>query len=62
MDRPRCPGEARIRAGVRAGRRVPGPREAHLAGEFRQPEAGLGFDRSPVAHKWRTMIWPNNFL
>ncbi|HTP17372.1 MAG TPA: hypothetical protein VMK13_16250 [Streptosporangiaceae bacterium] len=23
---------------------------------------GLGFDGSPVAHMWRTMIWPNNFL
>ncbi|MFI5527494.1 hypothetical protein ACIA8O_02950 [Kitasatospora sp. NPDC051853] len=29
---------------------------------FRQPRAGLGFDGSPVAHMWRTMIWPNNFL
>ncbi len=29
---------------------------------FRQPEAGLGFDGSPAAHMWRTMIWPNNFL
>lgn len=29
---------------------------------FRQPEEGLGFDDSPVAHMWRTMIWPNNFL
>jgi hypothetical protein len=29
---------------------------------FRQPSAGLGFDGSPVAHMWRTMIWPNNFL
>lgn len=29
---------------------------------FRQPEEGLGFDASPVAHMWRTMIWPNNFL
>jgi hypothetical protein len=29
---------------------------------FRQPDAGLGFDDSPVAHMWRTMIWPNNFL
>ena len=29
---------------------------------FRQPEQGLGFDGSPVAHMWRTMIWPNNFL
>jgi hypothetical protein len=29
---------------------------------FRQPEEGLGFDGSPVAHMWRTVIWPNNFL
>jgi hypothetical protein len=29
---------------------------------FRQPEQGLGFDGSPTAHMWRTMIWPNNFL
>ncbi|MFO1505402.1 MAG: HD domain-containing protein [Steroidobacteraceae bacterium] len=29
---------------------------------FRDPEEGLGFDGSPVAHMWRTMIWPNNFL
>ena len=29
---------------------------------FRQPPEGLGFDGSPVAHMWRTMIWPNNFL
>jgi hypothetical protein len=29
---------------------------------FRQPSEGLGFDGSPVAHMWRTMIWPNNFL
>jgi hypothetical protein len=29
---------------------------------FREPEAGLGFDGSPTAHMWRTMIWPNNFL
>ena len=29
---------------------------------FREPEDGLGFDGSPVAHMWRTMIWPNNFL
>ena len=33
-----------------------------IATEFRQPEEGLGFDQSPVAHMWRTMIWPNNFL
>ena len=29
---------------------------------FRQPSEGLGFDNSPVAHMWRTMIWPNNLL
>jgi hypothetical protein len=29
---------------------------------FKQPREGLGFDGSPVAHMWRTMIWPNNFL
>ena len=29
---------------------------------FRQPREGLGFDGSPAAHMWRTMIWPNNFL
>jgi hypothetical protein len=30
--------------------------------QFRQPKEGLGFDDSPTAHMWRTMIWPNNFL
>ena len=29
---------------------------------FKQPEEGLGFDNSPVAHMWRTMIWPTRFL
>jgi hypothetical protein len=29
---------------------------------FKQPSEGLGFDSSPTAHMWRTMIWPNNFL
>lgn len=33
-----------------------------LGRHFREPEEGLGFDGSPVAHMWRTMIWPNNFL
>ena len=33
-----------------------------IARNFREPEEGLGFDGSPVAHMWRTMIWPNNFL
>ena len=29
---------------------------------FKQPEEGLGFDGSPVAHMWRTLIWPTKFL
>ena len=29
---------------------------------FKTPEDGLGFDGSPTAHMWRTLIWPNNFL
>ena len=29
---------------------------------WRHPEGGLGFDGSPVAHMWRSIIWPNNFL
>jgi hypothetical protein len=29
---------------------------------FRQPAEGLGFDRSPSAHMWRTMNWPTRFL
>jgi hypothetical protein len=29
---------------------------------FREPDEGLGYDGSPTAHMWRTMIWPNNFL
>jgi len=29
---------------------------------FRQPKEGLGFDGSAVAHMWRSIIWPNNFL
>ena len=29
---------------------------------FRQPKEGLGFDGSPVAHMWRTLIWPTKFL
>jgi hypothetical protein len=33
-----------------------------VARAFRQPAQGLGFDGSPTAHMWRTMIWPNNFL
>ncbi len=33
-----------------------------IARAFDQPSEGLGFDKSPVAHMWRTLIWPNNFL
>lgn len=29
---------------------------------FKEPEEGLGFDNSPAAHMWRSMIWPHNFL
>ena len=29
---------------------------------FRQPEEGLGFDGSPVAHMWRTLMWPTRSL
>ena len=29
---------------------------------FRQPGEGLGFDNSPVAHMWRTLIRPTKFL
>jgi hypothetical protein len=29
---------------------------------FRQPAEGLGFDDSPCAHMWRTIIWPTKFL
>lgn len=29
---------------------------------FRQPEEGLGYDDSPSAHMWRTIIFPNSFL
>jgi len=29
---------------------------------FKHPREGLGFDGSPVAHMWRTMIWPNSWL
>ena len=33
-----------------------------MARNFKMPKEGLGFDGSPVAHMWRTMIWPNNRL
>lgn len=29
---------------------------------WKHPPEGLGFDNSPVAHMWRSLIWPNNFL
>jgi hypothetical protein len=29
---------------------------------FTQPREGLGFDNSPAAHMWRTMIWPTRSL
>ncbi len=29
---------------------------------FKQPKEGLGFDDSPVAHMWRTIIAPTRFL
>jgi hypothetical protein len=29
---------------------------------FRQPKEGLGFDGSPVAHFWRTLIYPENLM
>jgi hypothetical protein len=29
---------------------------------FREPKEGLGFDGSPVAHMWRTMIYPDTPL
>ena len=29
---------------------------------FREPEAGFGFDESPCAHMWWTLIWPTKFL
>jgi hypothetical protein len=33
-----------------------------LGRNFRQPEEGLGFDNSPTAHMWRTIMWPTRFL
>jgi HD domain-containing protein len=29
---------------------------------FRQPKEGLGFDASPSAHMWRTIMWPTKYL
>ena len=33
-----------------------------IARNFRQPKEGLGYDGSPVAHMWRTIIRPTKFL
>jgi HD domain len=33
-----------------------------LGRNFRQPEEGLGFDGSPTAHMWRTLMWPTRML
>jgi hypothetical protein len=33
-----------------------------IARHFKQPEEGLGYDGSPVAHMWRTLIRPTKFL
>jgi hypothetical protein len=43
---------------------VPQPEifEDVIGRHFREPREGLGFDGSPVAHMWRTAIWPNNAL
>jgi len=29
---------------------------------FKQLAEGLGFDASPSAHRWRTIIWPTKYL
>jgi hypothetical protein len=29
---------------------------------WKDPEEGIGYDNSPCAHMWRTIIHPNNFL
>ena len=29
---------------------------------FKQPKEGLGWDNSPSAHMWRTIMWPSRFL
>jgi hypothetical protein len=33
-----------------------------LGRHFKQPKEGLGFDASPVAHMWRSLIYPDNPL
>lgn len=46
------------------GDEIPDPEmfEDLIGRHFKSPAQGLGFDGSPTAHMWRTMIWPNNFL
>jgi hypothetical protein len=29
---------------------------------FKQPKEGLGWDHSPSAHMWRTIMWPTRYL
>jgi hypothetical protein len=29
---------------------------------FKQPKEGLGYDNSPVAHMWRSLIYPDHPL
>ena len=46
-------------------RREPRPRmtEEEIRAIFDKPaDVVCVLDGSPVAHMWRTMIWPNNFL
>lgn len=57
------PGPPAGHAGKLRHRIVPSTLYNELIGRnFLQPKQGLGFDGSPVAHMWRTMIWPTRFL
>ncbi|MBT5873222.1 MAG: hypothetical protein HOH43_07360, partial [Candidatus Latescibacteria bacterium] len=38
------------------------PFEDIIRRNFKQPKEGLGYDNSPSAHMWRTMIDPNRTL
>jgi hypothetical protein len=38
------------------------PFEDIIGRHFKQPEEGLGFDNSPVAHMWRTIKRPTKYL
>ena len=33
-----------------------------ISKHFHEPKEGLGFDHSPVAHMWRTVIFPDHPL